>query len=216
MSEVSTQVTAEHFRYIAERTTGEDDFLRTLKREASAAGVPSIWISPEQASFMQILLALGRASRVLEIGTLAGYSAIAMARALPKGGSVTTIELDPARVDFARRWVARSDVADKVEVLQGKGMDVLPRLDADSFDAAFLDADKASYAAYLTECRRLVKRGGLILVDNAFAFGQLLDPQPTDREVPTIRAFNDLMAQASDLRSIIVPIGDGLWVGVRR
>ncbi|HEY3215298.1 MAG TPA: class I SAM-dependent methyltransferase, partial [Candidatus Eisenbacteria bacterium] len=131
MSEVSTQVTAEHFRYIAERTTGEDDFLRTLKREASAAGVPSIWISPEQASFMQILLALGRASRVLEIGTLAGYSAIAMARALPKGGSVTTIELDPARVDFARRWVARSDVADKVEVLQGKGMDVLPRLAAD-------------------------------------------------------------------------------------
>jgi len=216
MSEVSTQVTAEHFRYIAEHTAREDDFLSALKREATAAGIPSIWISPEQASFMQILLELGRASRVVEVGTLAGYSAIAMARALPKGGRVTTIELDPARVEFARRWVARSDVADKVEVVQGAGMEVLLRFAADSFDAAFLDADKASYTAYLQECRRIVRSGGLILVDNAFAFGQLLDPHPTDKEVPTIRAFNDHMAQVPDLRSIIVPIGDGLWVGVRR
>ena len=216
MSEVSTRVTAEHFRYIAERTAGEDDFLRALKREATAAGIPSIWIAPEQSSFMQILLELGRASRVLEIGTLAGYSAIAMARALPAGGRVTTIELYPVRVEFARRWVARSDVADKVEVIQGAGVDVLPRFAPDSFDAAFLDADKASYAAYLQECRRIVRSGGLILVDNAFAFGQLLDPHPTDREVPTIRAFNDYMARVQDLHSIIVPIGDGLWVGVKR
>ncbi len=216
MSEASTLVTAEHFRYIAEHTSAEDDFLRDLKRAATAAGIPSIWIAPEQASLMQILLEATGAREVVEVGTLAGYSAIAMARALPPGGRVRTIELEPARVGFARDWVARSDVAGKVEVIQGAGMDVLSGLSRDSADAAFLDADKASYPIYLRECLRVVKRGGLIMVDNAFAFGQLLAEHPTDREVPAVRAFNEHMAKMRELHSVIVPIGDGLWIGVRR
>src|SRR5262249_22928052 len=104
MSEVSSQVTAEHFRYIAEHTSREDSFLADLKRAASAEGIPSIWIAPEQASFMQILLKLAKAREVVEVGTLAGYSAIAMARALPKGGRVRTIEIVPKHADFAKRW----------------------------------------------------------------------------------------------------------------
>src|SRR5262245_1759941 len=93
MSEASTLVTADHYRYLAERTTREDAFLADLKRAASAEGIPSIWIAPEQASFMQILLRIAKAKEVVEVGTLAGYSAIAMARALPDGGRVRTIEL---------------------------------------------------------------------------------------------------------------------------
>jgi len=201
MSDVSTEVGNEHFRYIAERTTPEDEFLRDLKKAAAAAGIPSIWIAPEQASFMRILLKAARAREVVEVGTLAGYSAISMARALPADGHVRTIELDPKHAEFAERWIARSDVAGRVHVLRGAGMDVLPKLAADSADAAFLDADKASYPRYLTECLRIVRKGGLIMVDNAFAFGQLLDPKATDREV---------------LESVIVPLGDGLWVGVKR
>ena len=216
MSDQSTAITAEHFRYIAAHTTPEDDFLRALKRAATAAGIPSIWIAPEQASFMQILLRASAAHDVVEVGTLAGYSAIAMARALPASGKVRTIELDPARVAFAREWVARSDVAGKVEVIEGAGMDVLEGFDADYADAAFLDADKASYPLYLEECLRIVKRGGLILADNAFAFGQLFDASPTDREVPAIRAFNERIAKTERLDGVIVPIGDGLWVGVKR
>lgn len=215
MSENPTPVTAEHLRYLAQRTAGEDEFLRDLKRAARAAGIPAIWISPEQASFMQILLRLCDARQVVEVGTLAGYSAICMARALPPTGRVRTIEIDPARAVFAREWVERSDVAGRVEVLEGAGGDVLPQLETDSADAAFLDADKAGYTAYLAECMRIVRRGGLILVDNAFAFGQLFAAEPTDREVPAVRAFNDHMARVEGLRSIIVPIGDGLWVGVR-
>lgn len=216
MSEQSSLVTAEHFRYIADRTPAEDEFLRDLKRAAVAAGIPSIWIAPEQASFMQILLRLARAREVVEVGTLAGYSAIAMARALPDDGRVRTIELEKKHADFAERWVAKSDVAGRVVVHRGPGMDVLPGFATDSADAAFLDADKASYPKYLTECLRIVRRGGLIMVDNAFAFGELFAETPSDREVGAVRAFNDHMAKVADLQSVIVPLGDGLWVGVRR
>ena len=215
MSEQSSLVTDQHFRYIAERTTPEDPFLKDLKRAATAEGIPSIWIAPEQASFMQVLLQASRAREVVEVGTLAGYSAITMARALPADGRVRTIELEAKHADFAERWVAKSDVAGRVQVHRGKGMDVLPGFAADSADAAFLDADKGSYPQYLTECLRIVRRGGLIMVDNAFAFGQLLDEHPTDREVGAVRAFNDYMATVTALHSIIVPIGDGVWVGVK-
>lgn len=215
MSDTSTIVTPEYFQYVAERTAREDDFLRELKAAATAAGMPPIWIAPEQASLMQILLRAARARDVVEIGTLAGYSAISMARALPEDGKVRTIELDPARVTFARGWAARSDVAGKVEVLQGAGVDVLATFADRSADAAFLDADKPSYPLYLKECLRIVRPGGLVMADNAFAFGRLFD-EGADSDVQAVRAFNDLVAKTRELQSVIVPIGDGLWVGVRR
>ena len=216
MSDQSTLVTAEHFRYIAAHTATEDDFLRDLKREATAEGIPSIWISPEQASFVQILLRLAGARDVVEVGTLAGYSAIVMARALHPGGRVVTIEIDAKRAEFARRWIARSDVADRVEVLVGPGAAVLPTLAEHSADVLFLDADKASYPLYLSQGLRVLRERGLVLVDNAFAFGELFAESPRDREVGAIRAFNEHMTQVRELHSVIVPIGDGLWVGVRR
>src|SRR5262245_2213164 len=127
MSETSTRVSERHFAYVQEHTRGEDDFLRELKSAARDAGIPAIWISPEQASFLQIVLRTRGAREVVEVGTLAGYSAIAMARALPPGGRVRTIELSDAHADFAETWIARSDVAGKVEVLRGRGADVLPK-----------------------------------------------------------------------------------------
>lgn len=215
MSASSTLVTAGHFRYLAARTRPEGAFLARLKIAARKAGIPPIWISPEQASFMQILLKAIGAREVVEVGTLAGYSAIAMARALPRGGHVRTIELLDRHADFAEAWVAKSDVAGKVRVLRGRGADVLRTMRTGSADAAFLDADKASYPVYLRACLRIVRPGGLIMADNAFAFGQLLDRHPTDREVRPMRRFNDVMARTRGLHGIIVPIGDGLWVAVK-
>lgn len=215
MSAESDPVSARHFEYIAERTTAEDAFLRELKVEAKRAGIPAIWISPEQASLMQILLRLGGCRDVIEVGTLAGYSAIAMARALPADGTLRTIELDPEHAAFTRDQVARSDVAGRVTVHEGPGLDVLPGFADDSADAAFLDADKSNYPGYLEHSLRIVRAGGLIMVDNAFAFGQLFDEQPTDPEVGAVRAFNDAVAADARLTAIIVPIGDGLWVGVK-
>ena len=215
MSARSTAVSEAHFEYVAKRTRGDDPFMKSLKRAAASAGMPAIWISPEQASFMQILLKNARARDVIEVGTLAGYSAIAMARALPDGGRVRTIELNDAFARFAEAWIAKSDVAGRIEVHRGAGLAVLPKFKTGSADAAFLDADKGNYPGYLKESLRIVRKGGLILVDNAFAFGQLLDEHPTDREVPAVRAFNEIMAREKRVHGIIVPIGDGLWVGVK-
>lgn len=216
MSAEPTLVTARHFEYLAARTQREDAFLRRLKAAALRAGIPPIWISPAQASFMQILLRLARAKRVIEVGTLAGYSAIWMARALPPGGCVTTLEINDRFADFAEDWIRRSDVAGRIRILRGDARSILPTLRADSADAAFLDADKASYPLYLRESLRIVRRGGAILVDNAFAFGQLFDSHPTDPETAAVVRFNEIMAREKRLASVIVPLGDGLWVGVRR
>lgn len=215
MSESSTLVTAKHFEYLAARTTPEDAFLKSLKEAAVQAGIPSIWIAPEQAGFMQVLLKLCGAAQVIEVGTLAGYSAIAMARALPSHGRVRTIEISQKHADFAEEWIARSDVADRIELHRGAGKDILATFDADSADAAFLDADKSGYGLYLEQCLRIVRRGGLIMVDNAFAFGQLFDEHPTDGETPAVRAFNEKIAADQRLQKVIVPLGDGCWVGVK-
>lgn len=215
MSQKSTVVTERHFEYLRERTRGDDELLVALKEAAREAGLPEIAIAPEQASLIQVLLRASGAREVVEVGTLGGYSAIWMARALPEGGRVRTIEVSEKHARFAREWIARSDVAGRIEVHVGRGVDVLPRFAAGSADAAFLDADKVSYPAYLRECLRIVRRGGLILVDNAFAFGQLFEEGAEDGDVEAVRAFNDLMARSGELQKVIVPLGDGMWVAVR-
>lgn len=216
MSESRKGHSAELMQYVAAHAPAEDPFLSELKAAAKARGFPAISIAPEQAAFMQILLRAARAREVVEVGTLGGYSAITMARALLEGGRVRTIEVDPQRAQFAREWVAKSDVAGRVEVYEGMGAKVLPTFADGSADVAFLDADKESYPLYLEHCRRIVRPGGLILVDNAFAFGYLLDPTEDDPSVRAIRAFNDVMAGARDLQGVIVPLGDGLWVAWKR
>ena len=109
MSSEATLVTARHFAYVAERTAGDDDFLTQLKAAAAEAGIPAIWINPAQASLMAILLKLVGAKQVVEVGTLAGYSAIAMARALPADGRVATIELETKHADFAEDYIRTGD-----------------------------------------------------------------------------------------------------------
>lgn len=214
MADTDSVVTARHFAYLAERTTGDDEFLGALKQAAREAGIPAIWIGPGQASLLAILLRLSRAREVVEVGTLAGSTAVSMARALPAGGRVRTIELLDAHADFAEEWIGRSDVAERIELLRGPADEVLATLPDGSIDAMLLDADKSGYPAYLLHARRLLRPGGLLMADNAFAFGQLFDERPSDREVPAVRAFNDLVPQQRWLDAVIVPIGDGLWVGV--
>jgi predicted O-methyltransferase YrrM len=215
MSQQTTLLTPGLVQYVTEHTSGDDPFLSDLKQAAEAAGLPPIWVAPAQASLMQILLRAVKARTVIEIGTLAGYSAIVMARALADDGRVHTIEIDPARAGFAERWIARSDVPGRIVVHRGAAAAVLPRFTRHSADAAFLDADKPAYPRYLRECLRIVRPGGLIMADNALGFGQLLDEHPAHPEVPAVRAFNDLMAHAHGLHGVIVPLGDGLWVAVK-
>ncbi len=215
MSHTSTSVDAAHFQYLAARTDPDDAFLIELKAAAITEGIPAIQVAPEQISLLAILLKLIGAEQVVEVGTLAGYSAIGMARALPDDARLLSIEFSPKHAAFARAWVAKSDVAEIVEVVEGSGQDVLPSLPDNSIDAVFLDADKAGYPAYLEEAMRFVRPGGLIMADNAFAFGQLFDENPSDPEVGAVKTFNDFIPTIQGLKAVIVPIGDGLWVGVK-
>lgn len=215
MASSGTRVSEAHFEYLRARTTPEDDLLRQLREAAGEAGLPAIHVAPEQGAFLQILVRLSGAREVVEVGTLGGYSAVWMARGLPSDGRVRTIEVDPRHANFAEHWIAKSDVAGMIEVHRGDGRDVLPRFADGSADAAFIDADKIGYPLYLRECLRIVRDGGLIVADNAFAFGQLFDAEPSDPGVPHVRAFNDLVPTIPELRAVIAPFGDGCWVGVK-
>ena len=212
MSGSSTVVSSELFEYIAARTRAEDPFLVELKEAASEAGIPAIWIAPEQGAFMELLLRAAGARVVVEVGTLAGYSAICMARALGEEGRLITMEVSARHAAFAKEWIGNSDVAGRVEVRQGRAVDLLPKLQSASVDAVFLDADKQSYALYLEQARRILRPGGLLLVDNAFAFGRLLEEGCVDPSVLALREFNDILAADADFDGVMVPLGDGLWV----
>lgn len=215
MSATSTRLTDDHFAYIAARTPGDDAFLSDLKQAATAAGLPAIWIAPEQASYLQVVLKLIRARDVVEVGTLAGYSAICMARALPAEGRLRTIEFEPRHADFAESWIARSDVADRVTVHRGDGRAVLETFADSSADAMFIDADKAGYETYFRHALRIVRPGGLILCDNALAFGHVLETDSDDPSVRHVQAFNEVVARERRVHGVIVPIGDGVWTCVR-
>lgn len=215
MSETATPVTPAHLDYIRARTDAEGPFLEDLRRAAVASGIPSIAIAVEQGSFLATLVRVSRAHDIVEVGTLAGYSALWMARGLPEGGRIVTIEKSPNHAAFAREWAGKSPWADKVKVVEGAGSAVLPTLPSSAFDGVFLDADKAGYAAYVDEAHRLLRPGGWIVVDNAFAFGELFAEAPKDRETPAVKAFNERFAIDRRFSGLIVPMGDGFWMATK-
>lgn len=213
-----TPLTDEICDYMIRTFPAEDDLLRTLRAEAVAAGIPEIQIAPEQAAFMQVLLRGIGARRVVEVGTLGGYSAIVMARALPADGELVTIERDPLRAEFAREQVAKAGLSGVVRVLIGAGSDVLERELAGTgpYDFAFIDADKPGYVRYLELIYPLMRTGGMIAGDNALAWGRIADEGTDDPDVRGMQAFNRAMAEHPGLISSIVPTGDGMCVGVVR
>lgn len=208
----ASRIPKELHAYVGDRAAQDDAFLIELKAAAIAAGIPEISIGSYQSATMATLLKLMGARDVVEVGTLGGYSAIGMARALPEGGMVRTIEIDDKHADFAEAWIAKSDVADRVTVLRGAGNDVLPTIADQSADAMFLDADKQGYSSYVEHGTRILRPGGLLMVDNAFAFGQLLDETVTEPDVLAIRALNDELAEHPRFEGVLLPVGDGMWM----
>ncbi|HEX7120278.1 MAG TPA: O-methyltransferase [Longimicrobiales bacterium] len=202
--------------YVERLFAREDALLRELREEIGRRGLPTIYISAEVGRLLQVLLAAVGARRVLEIGTLGGYSAIWMARALPPGGRVLSLEIEEAHAAVAREFAKRAGLGDVIEVRVGDALESLPAIaEAETpFDACFIDADKESYPEYLQWARRLVRPGGLILADNAFWSGRVLEPAPRDEPAAAIQRFNRELAEAEDLVSTVVPVRDGLAVAV--
>lgn len=200
--------------YVARLFAPEDELLVSLREEADRTGLPPIAISPDTGRLIQVLLTAIRAQRVLEVGTLGGYSAIWIARALGSGGSLLTIEVDPHHAEFARRYLARAGVEMKVEVRVGRALDVLASLDGERFDAIFLDADKEPLPTYFEWALRLVRPGGLIIADNALWGGRVIDERNHDDATLGVRELNRRMATDPRVASILVPTHDGVVVGV--
>lgn len=194
----------------------EDETLLGLREEADRTGLPPISITPDTGRLLQVLLGAVGATHVLEVGTLGGYSAIWMARALPPGGRLVSLEAEPLHADFARRWLERAGVHDRVEVRLGRALDLLPALDGERFDAVFLDADKEPLPTYLEWALRLVRPGGLVIADNALWGGRVLDAAVDDPATRGVREFNRKLAGDSRLTSTVLPMHDGIAIGVVR
>ncbi len=179
---------------------------------ATPAFMPAIQLGQSEGRLVQLLIKLARAEKVVELGTLAGYSAIHIARALPTNGRLWTIEYEPKHAEVARENLRVAGVADRVTVLVGAGRDVLPTLEPDGpFDAVFIDADKANYDHYGRWAIANLRPGGIVIGDNAYFFGDLLADSPS---ATAMRGFHEHVAATCD--SVCIPTPDGLVLGLKR
>ena len=201
-------------RYVRELFAVEDAGLAAARAGHATGNLPDILISADEGQLLHVLLRAVGARRALELGTLGGYSGVWLARALPPGGTLVTVERDSHHAAVARRAFAKAGVADRVELIEGAALDVLPRL-TPPFDAVFLDADKAPLPTYLDWALRLLRTGGLLLCDNAFYDGAVLTPDDRGADAVGVREFNRLAAADTRLSGTIVPVRDGVYVGVK-
>ena len=204
--------------YARELFGGEDELLRTLRAEATERGLPGIQVPLELGRLLQLLIVQTRARRVLEIGTLFGYSAIVMARVL-SDGRLITLEVDRQRAELAKHNFERAGVADRVDVRVGSALDVLPTLEEATFDLVFIDADKESYSEYLRWALRLTRPGSVIVADNIWRGGSVVAPDSDDIQNRAVAEFSREIAENPSLISVIVPrldLSDAASVSVVR
>jgi caffeoyl-CoA O-methyltransferase len=194
-------------RYIEVRFAPQDEALEAAVRESRRAGLPEIQVSPNEAKLLQLLAEMVGAGRILEVGTLGGYSAIHFGRALPEDGTLVSLEIDERHAEVARKNVERAGLSGKVEIRVGDARELLARI-AESgegpFDVVFIDADKDGYPEYLEWAMRLTRPGSLILGDNTVRGGSILDPR--DDSARATNEFNERIAGDPRLSAILLPI----------
>jgi predicted O-methyltransferase YrrM len=184
-------------RYISDLLVHSDPALDKVLQQSAAAGLPPIAVTPNLGKLLYLLARIQGAKRILEIGTLAGYSTIWLARALPPDGRLITLEADARHAEIARTNIARAGLADVVELRQVSALDTLPQLAAEGsgpFDLIFVDADKESSPDYFAWSLKLSRRGSVLVFDNVVRDGAVIDPANTSTSVQGIRRFNELLA----------------------
>ena len=184
-------------RYFTEQLRLSDSILDATMAANTAAKLPAIDVAPNQGRFLQLLVALCGARKILEIGTLGGYSAICMARALPPGGRVISLEYDSGHAEVAQSNIERARLADRVEIRVGAALESLSRIEKEGvapFDFIFIDADKPNNPAYLDWAVRLSRPGTLIVVDNVVRDGEIVDGANTDPSIQGTRRMFELMS----------------------
>jgi caffeoyl-CoA O-methyltransferase len=193
--------------YIEERFAPQDEALEAALREARRAGLPQIQVSPNEAKLLQLLAEMVGARRILEVGTLGGYSAIHFGRALPEDGTLISLEIDERHAEVARKNVERAGLSSKVEIRVGDARELLARITENAegpFDVVFIDADKEGYPEYLEWALKLTRHGSLILGDNTIRGGSILDPR--DDSARATSEFNERIAGDPRLSAILLPI----------
>ncbi|MEZ4519296.1 MAG: O-methyltransferase [Chloroflexota bacterium] len=194
-------------QYIANLFTPPDPILEAALDDSLEAGLPQIAVSPIQGQLLMLLARSHSAKRILEVGTLGGYSTIWLGRALPADGSLLTLEASPKHAAVARANIERAGLADRVEVRVGPAQDTFPQLISEAgqpFDLIFLDADKQSYPAYLEWSLQLSRPGTLIIADNVIRKGQIVDPESEDVNVQGARQFNERLAVDPRIDAIVL------------
>ena len=184
-------------RYITEALVPEDPILEAALQAQAEAGLPPINVAPNQGKLLNLLARIQGATKILEIGTLGGYSTIWLGRALPAGGGLVTLEFDPRHAEVARRNISRAGLSDKVEVRVGRAVESLAKLAAEGagpFDLVFIDADKPSTSQYFELAMKLTRPGSVIIVDNVVRNGAVVDPGG-DSNTDGVRRFQEVLAR---------------------
>lgn len=198
---------------IVEQFAAEDEGLRNALSAAKAAGLPEIQISPVQGKLLQVLATACNAHKILEIGSLGGYSGIWLARALPPEGRLITLEINPTHAEAVRSAFASAGVSERTEVRVGRALDLLPQLESEApFDLFFIDADKPPYPEYLEWALRLARPGSIIVADNCVSDGNALHPSQ-DAYLSGLYKYNQRIASHPRLVSLLLPMDEDYMDG---
>jgi predicted O-methyltransferase YrrM len=216
MSTRTINLTDEVVEYVHRFGVREHPVLAALRERTAPMPQSNMQIGPDQGAFMAMLVRLLGARHILEIGTFTGYSSTAMALALPADGRITCCDVSREWTDVARQAWMDAGVAHKVELRLAPATETLAALDDASFDLAFIDADKPNYDAYYEGCLRVVRPGGLILIDNVLWSGDVAEPSVDNDNVRAIRALNEKIAADERVDHVLVPLADGLTMARRR
>lgn len=199
--------------WFAERYWADDELLQGARRSFAETG-PLIEVPAETGALLGTLVSAIGARQILEVGTLFGYSAVWMARALPSDGHLDTLEIEHAHADAAEQLIRAAGLTDQVTVHRGPAATTLEGLTG-PYDLAFIDADKVGYPTYIEHAIRMVRPGGLILCDNVAQGGRVADPSNSDAAVVAMRQVHELLTNQPALQTNVLPVGDGVSVSVR-
>jgi predicted O-methyltransferase YrrM len=206
--------------YIAGVSVREPEVLRRLREETAAVPMAGMQVAADQGQFMALLARLVGARRCLEVGTFTGYSALVVALALPADGWIITCDVDPKMTAIAQRYWAEAGVAGKIDLRLAPALETLDRLLAEgasaSFDFAFIDADKTNYDGYYERALKLLRQGGLIVIDNVLWSGAVADPKRNDADTTALRALNRKLHRDERVDLSLLPIADGITLARKR
>lgn len=220
MSNKSINLTDRLHQYLLETSLREPEILRSLREETAQMPTANMQIAPEQGQFMALLVQLIGAKNTIEVGVYTGYSALAVAMALPDDGQILACDVSEEYTSVARRYWEEAKVSDKIDLHLAPATETLKgaidRGKSSSFDFAFIDADKESYSEYFELCLTLLRSGGLIAVDNVLWDGAVVDSQKQDVDTCAIRDFNQQLLSDERVDISMVPIADGLTLARKR